>query len=286
MAVARVQQQEGEPLVDVLDYRPCPDPAQRAQVLSGLVRERGLAGCDCVCVLHPADYQLSQIDAPEVPATELREALRWRLKEFLTYRAEEAVVDAFEVPPAKGRAGPKMMFAVAAQNRFIHTLVEIIKASGLQLLAIDVAELALRNIAAQVDDQGGGIALVALGESGGLITISQSELLYLARGLEFGEAQLEQNAAGFGDTLVLELQRSLDYYESQLAARPASRVLVAPMRGDREALLARMNEQMGMASFGMDLGQIVELKAEAPAAVQARALFAVGGALRREQQAA
>lgn len=286
VAVARRIEGAAEPALDVLAARDCADSSQWQAQLARLVREHKLAGHTCVCVLHPSHYQMTQIEAPDVPAAEVRAAVRWRLKEFLSYRIEDAVIDAFELPQAKGRAGGlRMMYAVAAPARTLQTLTAAVEGSGLKLAAIDVPELALRNLAAQIPDQGGGIAIVSLSVDSGLITISQDEHLYLARALEFGERQLETNPSGYGDALVLELQRSLDYYESQLAARPASRVLLAPMAGDRDGLLARMNEQMGTTSYAMDLGQLVELRAEVGAEQQALGFYAAGGALRQEAAA-
>jgi len=281
IALARRSSPAPEPVIDLLDFRPCSNDEQRPQALADLVREHGLRGQACVCVLQPSDYQLTQLEAPAVPDAEMRSAVRWRLKEFLTYRVEDAVVDACDIPPAKGRPGPRMMLAVAAPRRRVQAICQAVELAGLALTAIDIPEFALRNLAAQVHDQGGGVALVALSSAAGLITVTHDELLYLARGLEFGEQQLLANPA-YADTLVLELQRSLDYYESQLATWPASRVLLAPTLGDRGQLLARMNEQMGLTSYAMELDQLVELRGEFRPELQARALYAVGAALRAE----
>lgn len=285
VALARQRSGGEEPVLDIAVHRDCAGPAEWGAVLSQLAREHRLSGAPAVCVLHPGAYQLTQIEAPDVPPEELRGAVRWRLKEFLTYRVEDAVVDAFPLPQAGGRAGPAMMLAVAAPLRGVRAVAEAVEAAGLKVQAIDIPELALRNLAAQVPDQGGGIAVVSLTDDAGLITISQGDQLYLARALEFGARQLAGNPDGWGDALVLELQRSLDYYESQLASRPASRVLLAPMSGDRDALLARLREQLGASSFALDLGQVLELPEEVDPLVQARALFAVGGALRAEESA-
>jgi MSHA biogenesis protein MshI len=286
IAVARRAGTDGEPAVDLVDARPVSDSSQWKPVLTQLVREHKLSRHTCVAVLDSSAYQLTQIEAPDVPASELRAAVRWRLKEFVTYRIEDAVVDAFGLPSAPGRSGSRLMLAVAAPARGVKLVVEALEGAGLVPEAIDIPELVLRNLAAQVPDQAGGVAVVALSDTGGVVTVSQGDVLYLARSIEFGGEQLRVNATGYGDNLVLELQRSLDYYESQLASRPASRVLLAPFGGDRDALLERMNSQMGIASFGLDLGQIVDCKTEIPLNLQAQALYAVGGALRPGQEAA
>lgn len=225
-----------------------------------------------------------QVEAPDVDPSELRAAIRWRIKDLIDYHIDDAVVDVFEVPDPQGRGGARMMFAVAARLRFVQEVVDTIEASGLRPQAVDVAELALRNLAARVPEQAGGVALIALGERRGLITVCQGDSLYLARNLEFGSRELLDDGELRYESLVLELQRSLDYYESQLAGIPASRILVAPMSGPREALVEYLNRQMGAAAYGLDLEQILELEAPVPAAVQTSGLYAVGAALRREQK--
>ena len=57
-------------------------------------------------VLRTDDYQLALVEAPDVPPAELRAAMRWRLKESIDFRVEDAVIDVFDVPrkPAAGTA--------------------------------------------------------------------------------------------------------------------------------------------------------------------------------------
>ena len=248
--------------------------------------ECGLAGTPSVAVLSPDYYQITQVEAPQVPAAELRAALRWRLKEFLPYSIEEAVVDGFALPQAPGRSGPAMMLAVSAQARDVGRVAEALSGAGLATEAIDIPELSLRNLAARVPDQAGGVALVALGDSTGLITISQGEDLYLARNLDLGESHLRADAVSAVEHLALELQRSLDYYESQLASSPASRVLLAPFQGDRDVLLERLNEALVVPSFGLDLEQLLECGVDLPMEAPAVLLCAAGAALRARGEAA
>ena len=232
-------------------------------------------------MLSGLDYQLNLIDTPEVPAAELRAALRWRLKDYLDYPVEEAVIDGFE-QPRSGHGGRALTFAVSARASRLDELAGHIRAAGLELAAIDIPELALRNLAAEVPDQGGGVMLVVLNPNSGLITISRDEVLYLARNLEFGFEQMVGESEHFRDLLGLEIQRSLDFYDSQLAGRPISRILVAPMPGGRDGVIEHLNDQLGVVTFGLDLGQLLELDGEFADAAQARAMYAVGAALRQE----
>ncbi|KAB7622645.1 pilus assembly protein PilM [Alkalilimnicola sp. S0819] len=283
LALVRCRDDDGR--VELALSRPVEGADERARVLAELVREHGLERRPCVCMLSPGDYQLLQVEAPDVDPAELRAAIRWRIKDLIDYHVDDAVVDAFAVPESVNRGAVKMMFAVSARLRRVQELVDTVQGSGLWLQAVDVAELGLRNIAAQVPEQAGGVVVLALGERRGLITVCRDQALYLARGLDFGsEALIDEGTLRY-ESLVLELQRSLDYYESQLAGVPASRILVAPMDGPRDRLVEYLNEQLGVPAFGLDLHQVVEFDQTPEPAAQAPLLYALGGALRRERKA-
>src|SRR3954470_1581953 len=44
----------------------------------------------CATLLRAGEYQLLQVEAPPVPAAELKSAIRWRLKDLLDYHLDDA----------------------------------------------------------------------------------------------------------------------------------------------------------------------------------------------------
>src|SRR5690242_19428936 len=50
-----------------------------------VTRELGVERYQCLTVLPSSDYQLILVDAPNVPAAELKAAVRWKLKDMLDY---------------------------------------------------------------------------------------------------------------------------------------------------------------------------------------------------------
>ncbi|RFA28279.1 hypothetical protein CAI21_13260 [Alkalilimnicola ehrlichii] len=285
VALARLRRDGRLSRFDLLSYQTVTGAEGWRDALTAQVERYGLTGGSCVCVPPVSHYQLNQVEAPSVAAEEMRSAVRWRLKELIDYPVDEAVVDTFEVPAARGQANNSRLFAVSAHRPVLEATIDTVQASGLQLRAIDIPELVLRNLAAEVPEQGGGVALVTLRESSGLITISRGETLFLARGLDFGVQQLLDGPAAIRETLLLEIQRSLDYYESQLTSVPPSRILFAPMLGEREPLLDYLNTQVGVPTYGLDCEQIIDLEEPCDQVAQAYALLAVGAALRGKGEA-
>lgn len=105
----------GKPQVVALDsYRTDGD---ESAALSRLRKARRLARYQCVTLLAPGDYQVIQVESPNVPAAELNGALRWCLKDQLDYPIETAIVDAVTIPAdAMPSARASQAFAVAARS--------------------------------------------------------------------------------------------------------------------------------------------------------------------------
>lgn len=209
--------------------------AGAGQTLESLVNEQGLAGARVRVVLGPDQYQIFQAERPNVEPGELADAVRWKLGDLLDYPASEAVIDTFPFPEDASRDRGALINAVCAHQDRIRTIVDSVHEAGLELECIDIAELALRNLLARADPEGRGAALVHLGRQSGHVIFCRGEVLYMARRLDVSQAQL-RDATTQEQTvqdLALEIQRSLDYYESQLRQIPPSRVQLA---GHPEAL--------------------------------------------------
>lgn len=288
IAFAHVRREAGRPRLTACAFRPCgPEPGARRESLQALVREHGLAGSDCVVVMEPGAYQLLQVEAPAVPPEELRAAVRWQVRDLLDYHIDDAVIDVFDVPGDERPGRP--MYVVAARVQAVQARVDLAGAAGLELQAIDIVELALRNVAARLPEAAQGLAFVRLRAGEGLILIVRQDALQLARNVEFGSASLAQPGEGslsgpVHETLALEVQRSLDYYDSALRQAPITRVAVAPFEGDARGLAEHLHNALGLAAEAVDLNEILAPAAPVEPRLQALALEAVGGALRTEER--
>ena len=59
---------------------------------------RQLKSYACTTLLGEADYNLSPLDAPAVPLAERKEALRWAIKEMVSYPVDSACIDVLDIP--------------------------------------------------------------------------------------------------------------------------------------------------------------------------------------------
>lgn len=247
-----------------------------------------------VTSLLPLDaYNLLLVEAPDVPVEERRQAVRWRVKDLIDFPIEDAVVDVFDVPPAKGgRAG--MLYAVVARKAEVRAVIDEIETQELSLLTVDIPELAIRNLASLVAEDVGGVAFLYLEDDRGLITLTRQGTLYLSRRFDGGSRRLleagtgEVTAAheGLLDSVVIEIQRSLDYYESQFAQPPVQGVVIAPLPAPLAGIDAYLGSQLGVPVRVLELDQLIDSAAELADADAAHCLTAVGAALRVEEAVA
>ncbi|HET8848634.1 MAG TPA: biogenesis protein MshI [Marinobacter sp.] len=200
-------------------------PARRETTLSELVAGFDWGGAKATLVLPMDQYQVFQVERPNgVEDEELADALKWKLKDFLEYSPNDAVSDVFEFPEDASRGRGRLVNVVAVRKSVAQELAQLVNGSGLELDRIDIAELALRQFAANLDPHRRGVAVVHLRERYGHLVICRGEMLYLSRRLELSDDELRDAATQDAavQALALEIQRSMDYYESQLGQAPPS----------------------------------------------------------------
>lgn len=176
-----------------------------------------------------------------------------------------------------------MMYAVAARAAQVRAQVDAFDGSGLELAVIDIAELALRNVTAGLPEDAGGVALLHLCGGTGLIVITHQAHLYLARSLEVDPSPGGEDRAL--ETLTLEVQRSLDYYESHFSQPPVKALVVAQGDGAGVDLALALGQNLAVAVQPLELSGLLDCVEPLDAGVAARCLPAIGAALRTESAA-
>lgn len=242
-------------------------------------------------LLASGDYQLLQVEAPNVPEEEMKAAVRWSIKDTLSYHVDNATLDVLRIPASQsGGERKKSLYVVVAPNELIKKRIELFKGAHINLSVIDIPEMAQRNIAALYEHDGRALALLAFDESGGLLTFTSDGELYLARRIEISVGQLQDANESLRqqhfDRLELEMQRSMDHFDRQFNHLPVRRLLVSVP--DSVGLVERLTnsldlpvERLELAEV-MDIGDVPELAGDE---AQVYALHALGAALRQEGQA-
>lgn len=259
--------------------------ARDPEALGRLARERGLRGAHGVGVIAPNDYTLLHVDAPEVHPDELNAALRWQVRDMVDFPVDTAVLDAFDQPAStRGEAAHTVNVVVSPQDR-VQGHVDLLEALGLRIDAIDIAELALRNLTALMVTEPHGVAVIYLSQNHGLMAFFRDDTLYLSRTVPRGLQDLDGVPGGSDDGaveefLTLELQRSLDYYESHFGMPRLARAVILPHTPATADLAVVLGEQTGMDCGPFDPGAHLVWARGDGDGVPGPCYLAVGGALR------
>ena len=261
--------------------------AEAAALLARIARELDAAEHLCSSILVPGEYQLLAVEAPNVPAEEMKTAVGWRLKDLIDFPVPDATIDVLDIPVAQnGLTHNHQVFAVAARNGIIEALQNLYVEAKVDLGAIDIPELAQRNISALLEPEGRGLAMLAFDDHGGLLTVTFRGELYLARRMDIALGQVEGAPEGrqaLYDRIALELQRSLDNFERQFQHVAVSKLVLGPTGGTslHDYLSANLYLPVDLLDLDavFDLDKVPVLR---DAAQQARFLTVLGGGLRDE----
>lgn len=277
----------GSPAVDrVASY-----PLAAKPSLDKLAKDLNGAHYSCSNLLSAREYQLLSVEAPNVPAEELKTAIRWRLKDMLDYHVDDATIDVLDVPGDKNSpVNNHSMYAVAARNQLIEQRQTQFEEAKIPLSVIDIPEMAQRNISAMLEPEGRGVALLSFDASGGLLTVTFSGELYLARRIDVTLEQLRQDESeqkdGCYDRITLELQRSFDHLDRQYRFITLSKLVLFPVGDGGTGLQAYLAANLYVPVEILDLSKLFDIS-KVPdlkrIESQQRYFLVLGAALREEE---
>lgn len=295
LALAAVQRAPGgAPKLTRCEYYPLSRQADPGLTLRTIVLQQGNESASFRLVLNSEEYQLHLVESPDVPDSELREAVRWRIRDLIDFPVDEAAIDVFDMPQQAGarRETGKMMCVVVARNPLIAQKAAMVNRSGGELDVIDITDLALRNVLALTPADSAGVALLYVEPSSSLILITGESTLYLSRRIWIGANELAglvgQDPLGdefkrVGDALALELLRSLEYYETHFSRPGVEALYIAPVGAAESKLNAYLAQAIGVEVASLDLNKLLDVAEPLTNEQQARNLLAIGAALRYER---
>ncbi len=241
-------------------------------------------------VLGGDAYQLQLVETPKVPDDELEDAIRWRLQHLVEFPLEDAVVQVFEMPAHANKASPPVSYAVVSPKLDIVDEIERLQRAELAVDVIDIPELCVRNVAVHLPADRDGVGFVHFTDDCGYLTITRRGVLHLIRRIETRRgdfanpdddefARVERVAS-----IALEVQRSLDYYESHYDSQPIAELVIGPGAG-LDGLGNALAEQLGINVHQLDLNEMFEMERPLSVEEQGHCLLAVGAALRADDGA-
>ena len=291
------------PTLQSIQYSSIDNKAETASLLKKVAHNNKLEDKPIATSLLIAESNLVMLEKPEVADNEIRQAVRWRIKDSLSFDVNDAIMDVFEIPGQKERGRTPLVYVTAAEKSSLKQRIKIFEEQNLEIESIDIAELVMRNVAALLPEDQQGVALLKLDATKGLMTLTQESSLYLARNIDVGYTSLSLNNSILGETLnedgglaleegmspdqqrsldaiVLEVQRSLDYYESHFAKPAINSLVIAPLPFEIPGMVKYLASALGLQVRLLDLNAVLDTQIPISDETQANCFFAIGSALR------
>ena len=293
---------EKQPLLVHCLFVPVVDSPSWNREIMKLIRHCGVEKARFVGILDRDAYTLFPADAPAVPREEWGLNMRWKIGDRINYPVEQAVVEIFDLPGRTMEDDSGRIYVAVAQDTEVQRQADIFLNAGLDLLGIDIPELALGRLTYGLDEDSKGLGLLHLDPDGGLVMVRRNKSLFLARTIE---TELQQLLFSISDTtmptafeldvkldeLSMELRRTFDFYESNFIQSPLEDLFVTPMlmpfaafwsqdaQSGGNDFLAALANKLGMRVQYLPLERIVQRSPGIEDADLIHCLPAIGAAL-------
>ena len=167
-----------------------------------------------------------------------------------------------------------MAYTVATERAELQALVDIAASAGVDVDRIEVPELVLLRLMEEYPRDKQTEMIVVIGRQRGFLAVIADNAIYLSRSLELSDQVLQRGgddilrANGPVDQFILEMQRSRDYFESQIGKGVVGRIMLAPLAGDASLLVNAIADRLGatvelMESSAITTAQLSTVGAEA-----------------------
>jgi type IV pilus assembly protein PilM len=169
------------------------DVDKLSQILNALFKEVGLKTKKVRMTVSGSGVQIKRISIPSLPKAELKEAVRWEIKDHLPFPVETAQID-FHILNEYVEDNVKKLdlIVVACPRNLIDRTLSIAERAGLQPIHLDVASFALWNTLSAWDriKKEETVALIDMGAEKTGIYIFKDGILQFSREVTPGGADI------------------------------------------------------------------------------------------------
>jgi len=257
-------------------------------VLKKIISEFDLRRVPVSAVINASDYQIAQVQAPDVPRAELRAAARYSMRDTFDFPIDQATLDVFDLPEQNSSGNKRMCFAVATRGDAIEKMTSTFERQFRRFDVIDIPELCQRNLASLLPQDAKGVAFLLIRDDFAQLVLTRRGMLYVTRRFDFGvrgelngDAEAEAHELPLDPQMLsLELQRSLDYYESHFDETAIGDLFIAPAGSRANMLAAELGASTGLRISMFNIHDLVDVSFSAEIPDGWLPCMAIGAAMR------
>ncbi|WP_320827267.1 hypothetical protein [Reinekea sp.] len=221
---------DGMPYLAIKASQPSTNPLDRSEEYAQWVKQQVTGNINIL--LADGLHQVLLSDVPDVPEAEMDAAIELKAGDLLSYDLDDALLDTIHLPKEAYRGRLRMAFIVAAKKNPLRLWLMALIRLGIRVDIIDVETTQLRNLALmkrKFNESG----IFHLKPDNSRLVLNYGQEMVLSRTFDIGLSSLssettvqdgeleltvteDTQAVIQLETLVLEIRRSLDYYEAQL----------------------------------------------------------------------
>lgn len=262
---------QGDFSLQACDFIDCTNPDEFKIIIEKYITEHSLMGIDVALVLRASEYRLFFLDAPNVPDEERAGAAKFLVKDLIDYPLDQAAIDVFDVPNRAGNAAK--VYVVAMKLARLTFLSNLIADLGLNLLSVSISELAINALVSNVPEAEQGVAFLYKDSQNLHVLITKGGVLRIIR--DVGPVSRIQSMDEI-ERLVLEIQRSIDFYQSQLGHSAPSKLFVTPRIGEHADAIAYLSSSLTLSVEPFVIEQVLPEFVDISDTAKARCLPVLG----------
>lgn len=223
--IVAIERSEGAITLNAVSSIPFEESQPLKQQLSAALAPYTKLTCNVSIVLSQEMYHLVQVDKPDMAEEDITTALPWTLGELVPYESNNMVVDYVDYPVKSRTGGQKIDVFVAEKTSLAAVASSMAKMKDKLLTHIHTKEVLATEMVP--DDDYARLLIIQEPDSEPFLMIVRSQAIWLARRLRgfVNKVDEQTDLAQLSDTLGLEIQRSMDFYESQLKQPPLKEIL-------------------------------------------------------------
>lgn len=230
--------------IRLLEQVPISSDAQWEDSLESIVSEHKLQNAEAAIVLSRDFYQTFTIEKPKAADNELMASLPFAIKDLVSESIFDLVVDYYDMPVQQHKG--QQITAVCITKQRVISIRDMLFKQGISIKEITIEELALTRLLGNSSDVD---ILLSQQNNELVLTVAKQGQLYFSHHLRgFNELlalPLDAVDNPLLDTLSLELQRTLDYINSQLRITSIAHLYLAVVCPDLPELAEKLSAYLG-----------------------------------------
>lgn len=256
---------------------------QMAASFAEVVEKWGLTAYSCKLILLPQQYQITLMDALDVPEAEMAQALRWSLKGFSDYDLSDVVIDAFLIPTTT-EDEPKKAFVAITPLSLLNKKRDFCQAAYLDVTEVSISEMTLKALLkcmqtsseSVIESKDNPVIIMDRYNSTKTLNIIYQDQIYLIRELRKHESNANTSDI---NNIPDEITRSVEYCVNTLNLPEPKQLFFTPSYhksiNDYQPIATNLN----LTSTLIDLNNIIKIDKPLSLESQQEEFYSIAGTL-------